>query len=100
MLMYLGIENFLNTMKKEGLNEFRIKMTFRINDYSLTPLDKNGYFENNLRNDLSYNISKEDLEELLTFLNYNPNDKLHNFFKIDKDLPNNDSRSHLYPSTI
>ena len=32
MLMYLGIENFLNTMKKEGLNEFRIKMTFIIND--------------------------------------------------------------------
>lgn len=96
--MYISIENFLKVMNEEELNEFRIKCGVGV--YLLTPLDKNGKFDNNLRNDLKYSITTEELEELLKFLNYDPKDKLFGFFKIDKSLPDNDCRHHLYKEVL
>lgn len=98
--MYINKENFLKLMKKEKINEFSIKIGGKINDYWLRPSDKNGQFDNNLRHDLYHSISKEDLEDLLTYLNYNPNNKLGGFFKIDKSIPDNDRRSHLYKEVL
>lgn len=94
--VYISKENFLAVMKEELVNEFSIKIGGVYNDYVLRPADKNGPFDSNLRHDLYYNISKEDLEELLIFLNYDPKNKLGGFFKIDKNLANIDSRAHLY----
>ena len=100
MFMFSNIENFLSVMKEENINEFSIKRGGRITEYVLRPCDKNGDFDNNLRFDLYYGLSKEDLEGLLSYLNYNPKDKFFGFFKIDKCVPNNDRRSHLYKDVL
>lgn len=96
VLTYINKENFLAVMKEEEVNEFSIKIGIKYNDYILRPADKNGPFDSNLRHDLYYSISTEDLEELLEFLNYDPKNKLGGFFKIDKNLANIDRRAHLY----
>lgn len=95
-LEYINKENFLAVMKEEQVNEFSIKIGMKYNDYVLRPADQNGPFDSNLRFDLYYDISTKDLEELLEFLNYDPNNKLGGFFKIDKNLANIDRRAHLY----
>ena len=96
MLSYISKENFLAVMKDEQINEFDVKNGRLFNEYIIRPLEYDGYLGNKIRNDLKYSISLEKLNELLIFLNYNERNKLHGFFKIDKNLKNNDPRDHLY----
>ena len=99
MYVYISENTFLKKMKEEGINEFMINYSL-LGDFIIKPLDANGRFESNIRQDLAHKITHKELSKLLTGLNYDTGDIVHGFFKIDKSKENLDSRTHLYKEVL